>query len=146
MGADLQNPSVGASMAALRTAIQLTFSSDVSAKSGNVRVGVFSINAFSPPPISGGAVSSMKNPLAVLPKTISPSGKASYTQENTPHINCQPTFHENVNVTSSLRRHSKITFHKDALTIKNTILNTITGESFPQVFSFNYWSLHFCPA
>ena len=61
-----------------KTASQETFSSEVSASNGKVLVGVFSTNAFSPPPKSGGAVSSTENPSVALPRIISPSGKGSY--------------------------------------------------------------------
>ena len=44
------------------TAIQANLSSDVSASNGNALVGVFNINAFSPPPSSNGAESSIEYP------------------------------------------------------------------------------------
>ncbi len=67
----------GLSIDDLNTASHDIFSSDVSANNGNVLVGVFNTNEFSPPPNSGGAVSSTENPSEELPNTISPSGKAS---------------------------------------------------------------------
>ena len=72
---------VAFSMAALKTAIQPSFSSAVSARRGYVRVGVFRTNAFSPPPSSRGALSSTENPSLSLPIMISPSGKGSWEGE-----------------------------------------------------------------
>ena len=70
-------------MASLMAVIHICFSSDVSASSGNVRVGVFRTNAFSPPPNSSGAFSSTEKPSADVPITISPSGNASCIAKHT---------------------------------------------------------------
>ena len=45
-------------------------------------MGVFNMKAFSPPPSSGGAVSSTENPSEELPRSISPSGNASYVRKS----------------------------------------------------------------
>ncbi len=65
------------SMASLMADTHCRFSSAVSARSGNVRVGVLSTNAFSPPPNSSGAFSSTEKPSLDASITISPRGKAS---------------------------------------------------------------------